>query len=80
MLQRFAPNRCWDIFWAPEFQPETPMKKTLLAVLFLLGLAAGAWASEAPTEAAATVGGGVAHPWKSPYRTAAQAAEILPVQ
>lgn len=56
------------------------MKKTLLAVLFLLGFAAGAWANEAPVEAAATVGGGVAHPWKSPYRTAAQGVEALPVK
>ena len=36
-----------------------------------MGMTAGAWADETPApETATTVGGGVVHPWKSPYRTA----------
>lgn len=47
------------------------MKMACLMMVIVMGMTAGAWADETPApETATTVGGGVVHPWKSPYRTA----------
>lgn len=46
------------------------MKKACLVLLLMLGSTATLWAGETPAETATAIGGGVAHPWKSPYRTA----------
>ncbi len=55
------------------------MKKACLMMLMLVAFTAGAWADETPAPKTATIGGGVAHPWKSPYRTAEGATRgILP--
>jgi hypothetical protein len=55
------------------------MKKACLMMLMLTAFTAGAWADETPAPKTATIGGGVVHPWKSPYRTAErQVPEILP--
>ena len=43
--------------------------KKLVFTIVLLVLAGGAWADETPAKTA-TVGGGAANPWRSPYKTA----------
>lgn len=46
------------------------MKIASLVMLLLLGTVSTTWADELPTPEIASIGGGVAHPWKSPYKTA----------